>query len=113
MKKFIATALLLSSVSAFSADLTLSPVYTIVGVVRSAVASVVLPTALVGASSVEISGANKEQLLAVRSDAVDFLAGAEASNVLKASINEVKAQSSELNAMSDTQVAGLIVSALE
>lgn len=113
MKKFIAAALLLSTVSAFSADLTLSPVYTIVGIVRSAVASVVLPTALVAASSVEISGANKEQLAAVRSDAVDFLAGAEASNVLKASINEIKSKSADLNEMSDSQVAGLIVTALE
>ena len=113
MKKFIAAALLLSTVSAFSADLTLSPVYTIVGIVRSAVASVVLPTALTAAATVEISGANKEQLAAVRSDAVDFLAGSEASNVLRASINEVKAQSAELNEMSDSQVAALIVTALE
>ncbi|MBC7427053.1 MAG: hypothetical protein H7336_00485 [Bacteriovorax sp.] len=113
VKSLIAAALIVSSVSAFAVDLTLSPVYTIVGIVRSAVVSVVAPTAITAASTMQISGQNKEQLEAVRSDAVDFLAGAQASNVLKASISEIKTKSAELNEMSDAQVAGLIVTALE
>ena len=113
VKSLIATALVLSSVSAFALDLTLSPVYTIVGMVRSAVVTVVAPTAVSAASTLQISGQNKEQLAAVRSDAVDFLAGADASNVLKASISEIKTKSAELNDMSDVQLAGLIVTALE
>ncbi|MBC7711951.1 MAG: hypothetical protein H7177_01330 [Rhizobacter sp.] len=111
VKSLIAAALIVSSVSAFAVDVTLSPVYTIVGVVRAAVATVVAPFASTALSVLSQQG--KEQLAAVRSDAVDFLAGAEASNVLKASISEIKTKSAELNEMSDAQVAGLIVTALE
>ena len=113
VKSLIAAALIVTSMSSFEVDLTLSPLYTVVAIVRSAVVTVVAPTAMTGASSVAISGSNKEQLEAVRSDALDFLAGSQASDVLRASINEIKAQNAELNAMSDSQVAGLIVTALE
>lgn len=112
-KSLIATALLVTSMSTMAVDLTLSPIYTAVDLVRSAVGTVVAPFALTGASSVELSYAEKEQIKAVRSDAIDFLAGEGASNVLKASISEIRTKSDELNGMSDTQIAGLIVTALE
>jgi hypothetical protein len=113
LKSLIATALILTSLSTFAVDLTLSPVLTVVDLVRTALVSVVAPFALTAASSVDMSAQQKEQLAAVRSDAVDFLAGAEASNVLKASILEIKTKNNDLNSMTDGQIAGLIVTALE
>lgn len=113
MKSLIATALLVTSMSTFALDLTLSPIYTAVDLVRTAVASVVVPTAATTGASVVSTEASRQQLAAVRADAVDFLAGSEASESLKASIAEVKTKSAELNEMSDSQIAGLIVTALE
>lgn len=112
LKSLIAAALIVTSISTYAVDLTVSPLYTVIGLVRTAVAIVVTPTVLVTGSS-EATSANKEQLAAVRSDAVDFLAGAEASDVLSASIKQIKGQNDEMNALSDTQVASLIVTALE
>jgi hypothetical protein len=113
LKSLIAAALLVTSISTYAVDLTVSPLYTVIGLVRTAVAIVVTPTALAIGSSEATTAANKEQLAAVRSDAVDFLAGAEASDVLSASIKQIKGQNDEMNALSDTQVASLIVTALE
>lgn len=112
-KTFIASLLLVTSMSSFAVDLTLSPLYTAVDLVRSAVGTVVAPFASTGAVSAASTQTNKEQLAAVRSDAVDFLAGSDATDVLKASIKEIKERSADLKQLSDTQIAGLIVTALE
>lgn len=113
IKTFIASLLLVSSMSTFAVDLTSSPLFTAVDLVRSAVGTVVAPFVVSGAASVASSQTNKEQLAAVRSDAVDFLAGNDATDVLKASIKEIRERSSELKQLSDSQIAGLIVTALE
>ena len=113
IKSLIAGALIVTSMSTFAVDITLSPLYTAVNLVRSAVGTVVAPFASTGATTIASAQANKEQLAAVRADAVDFLAGAEASETLKASIKEIRTKSESLNSMSDTQIAGLIVTALE
>lgn len=112
IKSLIAAALIVTSMSTYAVSLTVSPLYTVIGLVRTAVFVVVAPSALVTGSTAATS-ANKEQIAAVRSDAVDFLAGAEASDVLAASIKEIKGQNEEMGALSDTQVASLIVTALE
>lgn len=108
-KSFIAALLIVTSMSSFALDLTLSPLYTAVDLVRSAVGTVVAPFA----STVASSQTNKEQLAAVRTDAIDFLAGADATDVLKSSIKEIREKSNDLKGLSDTQIAGLIVTALE
>lgn len=113
IKSLIAAALIVTSMSTFAVDITLSPLYTAVDLVRSAVATVVAPFASTGASSAATVQANKEQLAAVRADAVDFLAGSEASETLKASIKEIRSKGADLNEMSDAQIAGLIITALE
>ncbi len=109
MKSVIASILMAASLSTFAVDLTLSPLATAVELVRSAVGTVVSPFASTSASLAPA----KEQLEAVRNDAVDFLAGAEASDVLKASIVEIKERSDEFKSMNDKQIAGLIVTALQ
>lgn len=112
VKSLIAAVLIVTSMSTYAVSLTVSPLYTVIGLVRTAVFLVVAPTLLVTGSS-EATSANKEQLAAVRSNAVDFLAGEEATEVLSASIKEIKSQNEEMGALSDTQVASLIVTALE
>jgi hypothetical protein len=86
---------------------------TTVNLIRASLATAIAPFALTGASSIVSVQAKKEQLAAVRSDAVDFLAGSDASEVLKASINEIKERSEDLRDLSDSQIAGLIITALE
>lgn len=108
MKKFIAALMIALSVNTMAVDITLSPLYTAVDLIRSAVGTVVSPFATTAASF-----AQKEQLEAVRTDALNFLAGADASEVLEASIKEIRLKSDELNQMSDKQIAGLIVTALQ
>lgn len=108
MKKFIAALMIAASVNTMAVDITLSPLYTAVDLVRSAVGTVVSPFASTAATFVE-----KEQLEAVRTDALNFLAGAEASEVLEASIKEIRVKSEDLNKMTDKQIAGLIVTALQ
>lgn len=112
IKSLVAAALIVTSISTYAVDLTVSPLYTVIGLVRTAVAIVVTPTVLVTGTS-EATSANKEQLAAVRSDAVDFLAGAEATEVLSASIKKIQGTNEEMSELSDTQVASLIVTALE
>lgn len=109
MKKFITALVLMGSFQSFAADITLSPVYTVVEVVRS-----VLVTALSPFASTTASVQAKEQMAAVRTDALNFLADeSEASEVLSASIQALRSEFQELNGMSDKQIAALIVSAAE
>ncbi len=108
MKKFIAALMIAASVNTMAVDITLSPLYTAVDLIRSAVGTVVSPFASTAASFVE-----KEQLEAVRTDALNFLAGSESSDVLEASIKEIRTKSADFEQMSDKQIAGLIVTALQ
>ena len=108
MKRFIAALMIVAATQTMAVDITLSPLYTAVDLIRSAVGTVVSPFATTAATFAE-----KEQLEAVRTDALNFLAGAESSEVLEASIKEIRAKSADLNQMSDKQIAGLIVTALQ
>ena len=109
MKKFITTLMILGSFQAFAVDLTLSPVYTAVEVVRSVLVTAVSPFATT-AGTLQA----KEQMAAVRTDALNFLADeSEASEMLSVSIQSLRAEIQDMNGLSDKQIAALIVSAAE
>jgi hypothetical protein len=110
MKKLLATLLIVAATNSMAVDITLSPVYTAVDLVRSALVTAVSPFA----TTIEASAANKEQLEAVKSDALDYLAGdAEQSEVLAETILKIKEKAPDLSRLSDKKIARLIVSALE
>lgn len=110
LKSTIAAILLATSLSSFAVDITLSPVYTVVDVVRSvlvtSVGIVASPLASTAATSQQ-----REQLQAVRNDAVDFLSGSEMSGRLESTLEQLKGQE-ELAAKSDVELAALIVTAI-
>ncbi len=109
MKKLIVSLMIVLSTQSFAIDLTLSPIYTAVDLIRSALATVVAPFQSTSASFVQ-----KEQLEAIKADAINFLADDSVqSDALADSIKLIKTKSEELNSMSDKQIAGLIITALQ
>jgi hypothetical protein len=110
LKSTLAALLLTASMSTFAVDITLSPVYTVVGVVQSALESVVglvsSPLASTGASSQQ-----REQLQAIRNDAVDFLSTGEMSARLENTLEQLK-QRTELSAKSNVELSAHIVTAI-
>lgn len=110
IKSTIAAIIMATSFSTFAVDITLSPVYTVVEVVRSVVGSVVGIVASPLATTVQ-SSQQREQLQAIRNDAVDFLSGSEISGRLESTLSELKSQE-ELAGKTDLELAALIVTAL-
>ena len=110
LKSTIAALLLATSLSTFAADLTLSPVYTIVGVVQTALESVVGIVSSPLASSAATSE-QREQLKAIRSDAVDFLSGGDKSKALNTTLEQLKLNE-ELAGKSEIELAAHIVTAI-
>ena len=115
LKSTIAALLLTTSLSTFAVDLTLSPVYTIVGVVQSALESVVGIASSPLASSAETSQ-QREQLKAIRTEANDFLAGEEMTERLSATLEQLREQfkitNPELKEKSDIELSRYIVTAI-
>lgn len=107
LKTTIAALLLATSLSTFAVDVTLSPIYTVVDVVRTALGTALAPFA----SSTASTGNMGQQLKAVRSDAVTFLADGESTDRLNASLSELKKEES-LAKLSDNQLAALIVTSV-
>lgn len=108
LKSTIAALLLVTSMSTFAADITLSPIYTVVDVVRTALGTALAPFASTSASTAGMG----QQLKAVRSDAVSFLADGESTDRLSASLTELKKDES-LSKLNDSQLAALIVTSVD
>ncbi|WP_413288841.1 hypothetical protein [Bdellovibrio sp. HCB337] len=110
MKKMLVMMALLVSSQAMAVGLTLSPVYTVVGLVRSVLITVVSPFA---STTQAISGQNKEQLRAVKDDAIAFIAEGQRSEMLNTAIIAVKENVAELSNASDIEVAAEIIAAAQ
>ncbi len=107
LKSTIAALLLATSMSTFAVDITLSPVYTVVDVVRS-----VLGTALSPFASTAASVANGEIMKAVRNDAMDNLADGKSTDRLEASFKELR-KIDGLQSKSDAELSKLIILSVE
>lgn len=108
LKSLVASLLLATSLGASAEALTLSPVYTGLVIAEAtvyALATTIAPTAIT-------SGALKEQLAVVKGDAVNFLAGDEATEVLMITISKVR-EDAQFAELSDEEIATLIVETLK
>ncbi len=112
MKKMIASLLILAATNSMAIDLTVLPTATAIEAVKAAFLVTTIPT---GVTSVYVGDApNKEQLVAVKDDALDFLAGdVEPSEVLANTIVNIRDKAPDLSKYSDKEIASLIVSTLE
>ncbi len=110
LKSTIAAMLLATTLSASAVEITLSPVYTVVGVVES-----VLQTAVGLVSSPLASTAasleQREQLKAIRDDANNFLGGEEMTERLAKTLDLLK-EREELAGKSDIELSAHIVTAI-
>lgn len=111
MKKILVMMAMVVSSQAMAVDITLSPVMTVVGLVRSVLVTVVSPFATT--AEITSGNVNKEQLRAVKEDAIGFLADGEKTIILDQAIREVRAKVAPLSRASDIEVAANIVSAAE
>jgi hypothetical protein len=108
LKSTIAALLLATSMSTFAVDITLSPVYTVVNVVRSALGTALSPFASTVAS---IEGTS-QLMKAVRNDALNLLADGESTDRLNASFTELR-KVDGLQAKSDVELSKLIILSVE
>ena len=111
LKSTIAALLLVTSMSSFAVDLTLSPVYTVVDVVRSALVTAVAPFASTVCTSASATG-NGEVLKAVRNDAMNLLADGQSTDMLKSALSELR-KIEGLENKSDTDLSKLIILSVE
>jgi hypothetical protein len=109
LKTAIATLLLATSMSSFAIDITLSPVYTVVEVVRSALGTALSPFA---STSVSLGGGTGEIMKAVRNDALTLLADGESTDRLDASFTELR-KVDGLQKKSDIELSKLIILSVE
>lgn len=109
LKSTIAALLLATSFSTFAIDLTLSPVYTVVEVVRSALGTALSPFA---STTISLVGGNALIMKAVRNDALSFLADGESTDRLSASFTELR-KVEGLEAKSDADLSKLIILSVE
>lgn len=110
LKSTIAALLLATSMSSFAVDLTLSPVYTAVEVVRSALGTALSPFASTTAAL--NSGTAAALMKAVRNDALNLLADGELTDRLDASFSELR-KVEGLENKSDAELSKLIILAVE
>ncbi len=115
MKKLLATLTLLSIISfstAQAVDLTLSPVYTAINIVKSVVVTAVLPFAsstATTAGSVETYKA----LQAVRSDAIEFMATDVMSEKLEDAVEAVRSEVPAYENASNKRISAAIISSIQ
>lgn len=109
LKSTIAALLLATSFSTFALDLTLSPVYTVVEVVRSALGTALSPFA---ATTVTINESSALVMKAVRNDALTFLADGESTDRLDASFSELR-KIEGFESKSDSDLSKLIILSVE
>ena len=107
-KSLLASLLLATSLGASAEALTLSPVYTGLVIAEAtiyALATTIAPTAIT-------SGTLKEQLAVVKGDAVNFLAGDAATEVLLVTMSEVR-KDTQFSQLTDEEIASLIIETLK
>lgn len=110
LKSTIAALLLATTLSTFAADITLSPVYTVVNVVRSALGTALSPFA---STAVSTENAAAGRLMkAVRNDALNLLADGESTDRLNASFTELR-KIEGLESKSDAELSKLIILSVE
>lgn len=109
LKSTIAALLLATSMSSFAVDLTLSPVYTAVEVVRSALGTALSPFA---STTAALNSGTAAQMKAVRNDALNLLADGELTDRLDASFSELR-KVEGLENKSDAELSKLIILAVE
>jgi hypothetical protein len=107
MKKILVMMAMVISSQAMAVDITLSPVMTVVGIVRSVLVTVVSPFATT--AEITSGNVNKEQMRAVHDDAIGYLANGEQSQILAIAIQKVKQEVPQLRNASDIEVAAQIV----
>lgn len=105
LKSTIAALLLATSLSTFAVDITFSPVYTVIELVRSVVATALVPFA---STTVTLNGGNVAVMKAVRNDALTFLADGESTDRLSASFTELR-KVEGLESKSDADLSKLII----
>lgn len=111
MKKILVMMAMVVSSQAMAVDITLSPVMTVVGLVRSVLVTVVSPFATT--AEITSGNVNKEQLRAVKDDAIAYLAEGEKSALLNQAILAVRANVAQMSRASDIEVAAEIVAAAQ
>ncbi len=113
MKKMIKVLALLSLIAGamptFAVDLTLSPVYTAVDLVRSALVTVVSPFA--STTGLTAAGVEEAELRVVKDDVLEYFATDEASENLVNTVEIVKEMVPELEDESFDRVALTILEA--
>lgn len=107
LKSTLAAALLISSFASQAVSLTLSPVETAYNILATALSPIDI-TAGSALISTEASSAYKEAINAVKADALNFLAGEEATDSLKVIFEEL-AQYDELEGLSEEELAIVII----
>jgi hypothetical protein len=109
LKSAIAALLIATSMSTFAADITLSPIYTAVEVVRSALGTALSPFA---STTVSLGGDTAALMKAVRNDAINHLADGESTDRLNASFTELRKHVGFEN-KSDSDLSKLIILSVE
>jgi len=109
LKITLAALLLVSSLSTFAIDITLSPIFTVVDVVKSALGTALSPFSTTASS---VAGSNEQIMKAVRSDALSFLADGESTERLNSSFNELR-KIDGLQNKSEIELSKLIILSVE
>jgi len=109
-KSTIAVLFILTSLSTLASEIMLSPVFTVVGVVRYVLISSV-ETRVSPLGSILASTQQKEQLKVIRQDAVNFLSGDEMTQNLSDTITLLQ-QREELAGKDPVELAAHILTAI-
>lgn len=111
--KVLALVALFSNItSSFAVDLTLSPVYTAVDLVRSALVTVAAPFAVTSASSI-VAAEAKMEVEAISDEAMNHLAGEAPTERLLATIDYLRENIEELEDKSIEEIELTIIEAAE
>ncbi len=111
LKSLIASALLMTSLTASAFDITYDISFEIedaMSDVSIAINDVVSDVSITIYDTISSIAYLKEQVKASKSDAVDFLAGEKASDLLSNTINNIRNQNEKLADVSDEEIAMVI-----
>ncbi len=110
IKALALMALLVNALPLFAIDVTLSPVYSAVNLVRSALVTVISPFASTTGLS---AGAAQAEMRVVKDDAIRSLSGEERTDRLMNTIDFLRDNIDELNNVSDEEIELTIIAAVE
>lgn len=103
-------ALIANSLPLFAIDVTLSPIYTAVDLVRSALVTVVSPFA---STTGLTAGVAEAEMRIVKDDAIRSLSGEERTDRLSSTIDFLRESIDELKDVSDEEIELTIIAAVE